>query len=124
MVLAVAALSVGFHLYLIFSGLLPNLVTRPLHLMWCAVNRTSHTGSVLGIEQALTAREALRAHTIDAAWQVFLDHERGSIEPGKRADFAVLSANPLDDPAGMHRISVEETIVKGTSVFAREKAAL
>ncbi|WP_086464010.1 TRAP transporter permease [Oceanibaculum nanhaiense] len=33
MVLAVAALSVGFHLYLIFSGLLPNLVTRPLHLM-------------------------------------------------------------------------------------------
>ncbi|EKE76816.1 TRAP transporter permease [Oceanibaculum indicum] len=33
MVLAVAALSVGFHLYLIFSGLMPNLVTRPLHLM-------------------------------------------------------------------------------------------
>lgn len=32
-VLAVSALSVGFHLYLIFSGLLPNLVTRPLHLM-------------------------------------------------------------------------------------------
>jgi predicted amidohydrolase YtcJ len=97
--------------------------TRPLHLMWCAVNRTSHTGSVLGIEQALTAREALRAHTIDAAWQVFLDHERGSIEPGKRADFAVLSANPLDDPSGMHRISVEETIINGTSVFARQKAA-
>ena len=94
--------------------------TRPLHLMWCAVNRTSATGSVLGAEQALTLREALRAHTIDAAWQVFLDHERGSIEPGKRADFAILSDNPLNDPAGLRDIMVDETIVNGKTVYQRE----
>ncbi|MBS9718999.1 amidohydrolase [Pseudohalocynthiibacter aestuariivivens] len=95
--------------------------TRPLHLMWCAVNRTSATGSVLGPEQALTPREALRAHTIDAAWQVFLERERGSIEPGKRADFAILSRNPLNDPAGLRDIKVEETIVNGKTVYQRER---
>ena len=96
--------------------------TKPLHLMWCAVNRMSHTGRVLGIEQALTPREALRAHTIDAAWQVFLDHERGSIEPGKRADLAILSANPLDDPVAIRDITVEETIIRGETVYQRETA--
>lgn len=96
--------------------------TRPLHLMWCAVNRMSHTGTVLGTRQALTPREALRAHTIDAAWQVFLDHERGSIEAGKRADFAILSSNLLDDPTAIRDIKVEETIIAGQSVYRREGA--
>jgi len=86
------------------------------------VNRMSHTGTVLGTRQALTPREALRAHTIDAAWQVFLDHERGSIEAGKRADFAILSANPLDDPTAIRDIAVEETIIAGQSVYRREGA--
>ncbi|NIP74706.1 MAG: amidohydrolase family protein, partial [Xanthomonadales bacterium] len=92
--------------------------TRPLHLMWCAVNRTSVTGSVLGPGQALTPREALRAHTIDAAWQVFQDHARGSIEPGKRADFAILGGNPRNDPATIREIDVHETIVRGKTVYA------
>ena len=64
----------------------------------------------------------MRAHTIDAAWQVFLDHERGSIEAGKRADFALLSANPLDDPMAIRDIVVEETIVQGKTVYRREGA--
>ena len=38
---------------------------------------------------------ALRAVTIDAAWQVFMEDEIGSIESGKRADLVVLSENPL-----------------------------
>ncbi|MDH3666226.1 MAG: amidohydrolase [Paracoccaceae bacterium] len=98
--------------------------TRPLHLMWCAVNRSSVSGAVLGPEQALTPREALRAHTIDAAWQVFQDHTRGSIEPEKRADFAILSGNPLDDPAEIRHIEVLETIVRGKTAYRhREQSA-
>lgn len=91
--------------------------TRPLHLMWCAVNRRTAQGNRIGSGQAITAREALRAHTIDAAWQVFRGHERGSIEPGKRADFAVLSDNPLETPETIHEIRVEQTIVKGKTVY-------
>jgi hypothetical protein len=87
--------------------------TRPLHLIWCAVNRQSLSGKVIGKEQAVSPLRALRAHTIDAAWQVFQEHDRGSIEIGKRADFAVLSGNPLIDPANIHKIRVEETIVLG-----------
>ncbi len=91
--------------------------TLPLHLMWCAVNRITATGTEIGKQQAITPTEALRAHTIDAAWQVFCDHERGSIEPGKWADFAVLSASPLDDPISIRNIRVEETVVRGKTAF-------
>jgi predicted amidohydrolase YtcJ len=92
--------------------------TRPLHLMWCAVNRVSTTGRSLGEEQRITPAEALRAHTIDAAWQVFEDVSRGSIEPGKRADFTILTENPLDNPEGLRDIRVLETIVRGETRYA------
>ncbi|MBT3559318.1 MAG: amidohydrolase [Rhodospirillales bacterium] len=91
--------------------------TRPLHLMWCAVSRVSTTGRSLGEEQRITPAEALRAHTIDAAWQVFEDEERGSIEPGKRADFAILSENPLENPTGLKDIQVTQTIVRGETRY-------
>ncbi|HUS55622.1 MAG TPA: amidohydrolase, partial [Thermohalobaculum sp.] len=81
--------------------------TRPLHLMWCAVERQTAVGRILGPEQRITPEEALRAHTIDAAWQVFQEHDRGSIETGKRADFAVLSDDPLTTAKPLKDIVVE-----------------
>ena len=71
----------------------------------------------MGEEQRITPAEALRAHTIDAAWQVFEDEERGSIEPGKRADFAILSENPLENPTGLKDIQVTQTIVRGETRY-------
>ena len=91
--------------------------TRPLHLMWCAVNRQSLSGKTIGQDQAVSPLSALRAHTIDAAWQVFQERDRGSIEAGKRADFAVLSGNPLVDPANMHKLSVSQTLVLGQTRY-------
>ena len=64
--------------------------------------------------------QALRAVTIDAAWQVFQDHNRGSLEPGKYADLVVLSGNPLDDPMNMRDIQVERTLVGGATVYRRQ----
>ena len=87
--------------------------------MWCAVERQTTAGRVLGPEQRITPDEALRAHTIDAAWQVFQDHERGSIEPGKRADFAVLSDDPLTTDKPLKDITVEETVVLGETAWRR-----
>ncbi len=77
-----------------------------------------HRDVTLGPAQALTPSKALRAHTIDAAWQDFRDTERGSIEADKRADVAILSENPLT--AERRSIEVEETILRGATVYLRQ----
>jgi predicted amidohydrolase YtcJ len=91
----------------------PVVPMDPLLLMWSAVNRETTGGAPLGPEQCLTPLEALRATTIDAAWQLRLEESRGSIEPGKLADFAILDRNPVDDPRGIRDITVRATIVGG-----------
>lgn len=85
-----------------------------LHTMWCIVNRVTPSGRVLGPAEKITAEEALKAVTLDAAYQMHMDAEIGSIEVGKRADFAVLSANPLTvDPMAIRDISVWGTVLGG-----------
>jgi predicted amidohydrolase YtcJ len=64
--------------------------------------------------------EALRAVTIDAAWQVHHEADRGSLEPGKLADLIVLSGDPLGDPAAIRDIEVLETVVGGRTIYRRE----
>ena len=88
--------------------------------MWCAVERQTSTGEILGPAQRISPEEALRAHTIDAAWQVFRESERGSIEPGKRADFAILSDDPLTTEKPLKDIDVEETFVLGETAWRPE----
>ncbi len=97
--------------------------TRPLHLAHCAVNRVTASGRLLGADQRVSVMSALRAQTIDAAWQVFLEDERGSLEPGKMADLAVLSQNPLLAPERLKEISVTRTYRCGKLVFERDKAS-
>jgi len=92
----------------------------PLLLVWNAVNRTTRYGKVLGPEQRIGVMEALRAVTIDAAWQSFDEKDRGSIEVGKAADFVVLERSPLKvTPIEIWNIVVVETIVAGESVWRR-----
>lgn len=97
--------------------------TRPLHLMWCAVERITAAGNVLGAAQRITPEEALRAHTLDAAWQVFQEAERGSIEPGKRADFAILSDDPVTAEKPLKDIAVHETVVLAKTAWRRPEAS-
>lgn len=91
--------------------------TRPIHLAHCAVNRMTASGRILGEAQKVSVLSALRAQTIDAAWQVFKETERGSIEVGKLADFAILSRNPLDAPERLNDTKVITTIRRGVPVF-------
>jgi predicted amidohydrolase YtcJ len=66
----------------------------------------------------LTVEEALRAVTIDAAWQNFEEEIKGSIQPGKLADFVILGENPLAvDPKKIREIKIAETIVGGKTVY-------
>lgn len=87
----------------------------PLFTAWCAVNRRTMTGSVLGGEECIDIHQALELITLGAARTLRLDHEIGSIEPGKRADFAVLA----DDPMELGARKLKDTQVLGT-VFAGE----
>jgi predicted amidohydrolase YtcJ len=86
----------------------------PLHIMWCAVNRVTPKGRVLGEHEKISAYDALWAVTQDAAYQMHMDHEIGSIECSKFADFAVLDESPLDvDPMKIKDIAVWGTVVGG-----------
>jgi hypothetical protein len=71
----------------------------PLFSAWAAVNRRTASGRVLGEGERIGVADALRAITLGPASLLKLDHELGSIEAGKRADFAVLEDDPLAVPA-------------------------
>lgn len=95
----------------------PVVPMDPLLLVWAAVNRISTGGDVIGVEQRITPMEALRAVTINAAWQNFDEARTGSIEPGKLADLVILSENPLLVPDRIRDIQVLETIVGGNTIY-------
>ena len=87
----------------------------PLFTMWCAVNRVTSEGNVLGPSERIGALDALRAMTIQSAWLLHLDRETGSIEVGKRADFTVLGSDPTAvDPMSIRDIVVVGTVLGGT----------
>jgi predicted amidohydrolase YtcJ len=71
----------------------------------------------LGEAQKISRLSALRAMTIDAAWQVFEDSKRGSIENGKLADLVILSENPLKTSKSLSDIRVMQTIRRGTIAY-------
>lgn len=85
-----------------------------LHTMWCAVNRVTPKGRILGEAEKLSAYDALYAVTVDAAYQMHLDAELGSIETGKWADFTVLAESPLDvEPMAIRNIAIWGTVIGG-----------
>ncbi len=85
------------------------------------VTRTSYTGEVVGADQAIPVNEALRLYTINGAYASFEENAKGSIEPGKLADMAVLDRDILSIPSEeIKDMRVEMTIVGGDIVFQRE----
>jgi predicted amidohydrolase YtcJ len=72
-------------------------------------------------EERVSVEEALKVYTLNAAYASFEENVKGSIEPGKLADFAVLSHDPLAvNPKKIKNIHVEMTIVGGKTVFSKE----
>jgi predicted amidohydrolase YtcJ len=90
-----------------------------LHSMWCAVNRVTQSGRVLGEHDRISAESALGSVTLGSAYQLHLDAEFGSIECGKAADLTVLEADPLTvDPMEIRDIGVWGTVVGGRAFEA------
>jgi predicted amidohydrolase YtcJ len=74
-------------------------------------------GEVLNPAECATPEQALAAITTNAAWQIHAD-DRGSLEVGKRADFAVVDIDPWTSAAsGWDQIKVNETYIDGTLAF-------
>lgn len=73
------------------------------------------------ISERLSVDQAIRAHTIDAAWQLGLEDEIGSLELNKLADFVVLDNDPYSVPVHeLHRIEVNRTYSDGRLVYERQ----
>ena len=85
-----------------------------------AVNRTTRSGYIIGPDQRLTPLQALKAMTLDAAYQHFEEASKGSLEVGKLADLVILDKDPLKvDPATIKDIRVMATIKEGRSIYTR-----
>ncbi|OJU36738.1 MAG: amidohydrolase [Alphaproteobacteria bacterium 65-37] len=86
----------------------------PLFTAWCAVNRRTASGRTLGTSECISVADALRTITLGAAWTLKLDGELGSIEVGKRADFAVLEDDPLEiAPEDLKDVRIWGTVQAG-----------
>jgi len=89
---------------------------NPLDLVQTAVTRMAVTGEVINEPEKLDLKDALRAVTIDAAWQLGIDDQIGSLEIGKLADFTILGQDPFHvNPNQLNAIPIIDTWLSGTS---------
>lgn len=87
---------------------------EPLTLMWTAVNRKTIDGKTFGAELRISAWEALKAVTINAAHHLNQEESIGSIKVGKKADFVIIDKNPLTvSPEEIRNIQVISTVFEG-----------
>lgn len=96
----------------------PMYPPKPFLAVQTAVTRKTSNGRALGAEYAISIEEAIRAITIYPAWQMFAEHDIGSLEVGKKADFIILTENPLlVDPNDLSELNIEHVFVGGRQVF-------
>jgi predicted amidohydrolase YtcJ len=107
----------GVHVALATDNVPPSLFLP----IWQAVARVDRsTSRVIAPEQCLSRADALRAATLEGAYVTFEEDQKGSIEPGKLADLAVLSDDPMTCLEDRIRdITAEMTIVGGRIVHER-----
>jgi hypothetical protein len=108
----------GVHVALATDNVPPSLFLP----VWQAAARVDRaTGRVIGPAQRLSRTDALRAATVEGAYVTFEEDQKGTIAPGKIADLAVLSDDPLACPEERLRdITAEMTIVGGRVVYERD----
>ena len=86
--------------------------------IWCAVNRTTKTGKVLGEDEKISVLEAIKAVTINAAYQYGEEEIKGSLKAGKKADFIIVDKNPLKVAKDeLRNIKILKTIKDGKVIW-------
>jgi predicted amidohydrolase YtcJ len=93
----------------------------PLWVIYHFVSRATISGGVLGADQKISRRDALRVVTINNAYLTFEEQTKGSIEPGKLADLVVLPEDILTCPEKrIEQMQVAMTMVGGKVVYRRK----
>jgi predicted amidohydrolase YtcJ len=93
---------------------------QPFFGMWMAITRKAQDGTVLGADERVTRDQALRMWTLNGAWLTFEEKDKGSLEPGKLADFVVISKDYLSCPEDeIKDIEALQTVVGGRVVYER-----
>lgn len=93
---------------------------NPFLNIYVMVTRKDPNGRVYGASEGISREQALRLYTSAAARYTFEEDRKGTIEPGKLADLAVLSADPLTVPDDQIKdIKADMTLVGGKVVFRR-----
>jgi len=99
----------------------PVEAVNPWFGIYSAVTRQDHHGNPRGgwySDQRLTLPEAIRGFTADAAYAAFEETTRGTIEPGKLADFTIVEGDVYSTPASeLWKLKVRMTVVGGEIVY-------
>jgi len=91
---------------------------NPMVAVQSCATRTSRAGEGIGLDQRISAEEAIRVYTLGSAYASFEESEKGSIEVGKLADFAFLGADPTEaHPEEISLTPVVATMVGGRFVY-------
>lgn len=97
---------------------------NPFPGLAAAMTREDSNGEPFGgwlPRERVTREQAWKAYTLDAAYAGFAEDRIGSLEPGKRADFLIISDDLLlAAPSTIRQITVEQTWVGGRPVFVRK----
>jgi predicted amidohydrolase YtcJ len=103
----------------------PVVPVAPLEGIWCAVRRTTRDGHTLGAEQTIDVESALRAYTAEAAYLAHEEQDKGQLTPGRLADIAVMSQDPISaDPDSLKNLAIEATIVGGEIAWTAPRTDL
>lgn len=101
---------------------MPSAHHNPFWGMYSAVTRKGMLGHQLGSREAVTIPEALRMMTINSAYVSGEEKFKGSLEPGKLADLAVVNVDLGEiEPEALRDISVELTMIDGEIVYERPR---
>lgn len=98
----------------------PVVSCNMLKTLWCAINRKTRAGKILGDQERISVYQGLKALTINGAYQYHEEHLKGSIKANKKADLVILD----NDPSTMSSLKVDtikviETIKDGKTVYQK-----
>lgn len=102
----------------------PVVPPNPIFSIHNAVNRRTSSGKILGENERISVYEALKAVTVNGAYQIFEENSKGRLKEGFRADFVILSKNPLQVASDqLSSIEVLETIKDGETIYKKQRTS-